>query len=74
MLPITSYAFPVSDIENFVTEVGTCNVNTMLVEAPTDITPVFTGSAGPNPDEHFYQHLGLIRLSMLPQNFPWAKA
>ena len=26
------------------------------------------------PDEHFYQHLGLIRLSMLPQNFPWAKA
>ncbi len=26
------------------------------------------------PDEHFYNQLGLIRLSKLPQNFPWAKA
>ncbi len=26
------------------------------------------------PDEYFYQQLGLIRLPMLPQNFPWAKA
>jgi hypothetical protein len=25
------------------------------------------------PDEHLYQKLGLIRLPMLPQNFPWAK-
>jgi RNA-directed DNA polymerase len=26
------------------------------------------------PDEYLYQKLGLIRLPMLPQNFPWAKA
>jgi RNA-directed DNA polymerase len=26
------------------------------------------------PDEYFYQQLGLIRLPMLPQNLPWAKA
>lgn len=26
------------------------------------------------PDEYFYQQLGLMRLPMLPQNFPWAKA
>jgi len=26
------------------------------------------------PDEYFYQQLGLIRLQMLMQNFPWAKA
>ena len=26
------------------------------------------------PDEYFYQQLGLIRLPMLPRNFPWAKA
>lgn len=25
------------------------------------------------PDEYMYQHLGLIRLPMLPQSFPWAK-
>jgi RNA-directed DNA polymerase len=27
-----------------------------------------------DPDEYFYQQLGLIRLPMLPQNLPWAKA
>ena len=26
------------------------------------------------PDEYFYQQLGLIRLPMLPQSLPWAKA
>ncbi len=26
------------------------------------------------PDEYLYQQLGLIRLPMLPQNLPWAKA
>jgi len=26
------------------------------------------------PDEYLYQKLGLIRLPMLPQNLPWAKA
>lgn len=26
------------------------------------------------PDEYFYKQLGLIRLPMLPQNLPWAKA
>ena len=26
------------------------------------------------PDEHLYEQLGLIRLPMLPQNLPWAKA
>ncbi len=26
------------------------------------------------PDEYLYQELGLIRLPMLPQNLPWAKA
>ena len=26
------------------------------------------------PDEYIYKHLGLIRLPMLPQSLPWAKA
>ena len=26
------------------------------------------------PDEHFCKQLGLIRLSILRRNFPWAKA